>query len=184
MQRLLSKTTAILLALAAAPAAQADSSVVGPVTANVVGGATLAVAKASAATGLTIGPASSQGTSIYFGALTAGTSAGTATVGQGGVITTTGGVKSLTSMGSYALYVVKRSSVSDPQVVNVTGTKTFTLASAGGQMQCTLNYPSTLSVTAGHDSMSQFLYVYGTLNVNANQPSGDYSGLYTINVNY
>ncbi len=129
---------------------------------------------------------------LNFGTLAAGTTGGTATVDpvtgtrttSGGTVAVGGGTQRAVFQGTGGLLLI-----------TVSGDNSVTLARAGGggSMTATLTRATTTSgggITLLGSSATllpsgvQTYYVGGTLSVPANQPAGDYSGTFTLTVNY
>lgn len=129
---------------------------------------------------------------LDFGTLAAGTIGGTATVDPATGARTTGG--GTTAVGSGAQRAVFQGT-GGLLLITVSGDNNVTLtrAGGGGSMTATLTRAMTTSgggITLLGSSATllpsgvQTYYVGGTLTVPANQPAGDYSGTFTLTVNY
>ena len=132
---------------------------------------------------------------LDFGTMISGTTGGTVTVNAstnartttGGVTTVGGGAQRATFLGAARIGLI----------VTITGSNSATLSRAGGGATpmtasltrtfgsglnvVTLPLVGTVTVVA---TGVQTYYVGGTLTVPANQPDGDYSGTFTLTVNY
>jgi hypothetical protein len=123
---------------------------------------------------------------LMFGKFAAG-SGGTITVDTNGARTRSGGVVLLSSgAGTAAAF-----NISDPDVGNLTKTYiitlpdngTVTLASGSNSMAVN-NFVSNPSGSGVMTAGTQTLTVGATLSVGANQPVGNYSGSFSVIVNY
>lgn len=127
---------------------------------------------------------------LDFGTLASGTTAGSVTVSPlTGARTTTGGV---TPVGSFAQRAVFQGT-GGLLLITVSGDTSVTLTRAGGGGTMTASLVRAASTSGGGIALLgatllpsgvQTYYIGGTLNVGANQPAGDYSGTFTLTVNY
>ncbi|WP_257545481.1 DUF4402 domain-containing protein [Sphingopyxis sp. DBS4] len=128
---------------------------------------------------------------LDFGTLISGPTAGTATISPTtGARTTTGGVTTVGAAAERAVF----QGTGGFLLITVTGDDSVTLTRAGGgTMTASLVRAITTSgggVTLLGSSTTllpsgvQTYYVGGTLTVPANQTPGDYSGTFTLTVNY
>lgn len=132
---------------------------------------------------------------LDFGTLISGTTGGTVTIDpSNNARSTSGGV---TPFGGGAQRATFQGAASVGLVVTINGSNSSTLTRAGGgapPMTATLTrtYGSGINVVTvpllGTVTVVatglQTYYVGGTLTVPANQPDGDYSGTFTLTVNY
>lgn len=131
---------------------------------------------------------------LEFGSLIIGTTSGTLTINAAtNARSATGGV-TLVGSGHRATF---QGAASVGAVVVITGSNTATLARAGGLAApllanltrtagsgvTTLTIPLIGTVTIVSTGVQTY-YVGGTLNVPPNQMEGDYSGTFTLTVNY
>ena len=132
---------------------------------------------------------------LDFGRMLSGTTGGTVTINPStNARTTTGGV---TPVGGGAQRATFQGAARVGLIVTITGSNTATLARAGGGAT-PLNATLTRTFGSGVNVVTlplvgtvtvvaagvQTYYVGGTLTVPANQPAGDYSGTFTLTVNY
>lgn len=127
---------------------------------------------------------------LDFGTLVAGTTSGTAIVDPvTGARTTSGGT---TPVGSGAQRAVFQGT-GGLLLITVSGDNSVTLTRAGGGGTMTASLVRAASTSGGGIALLggtllpsgvQTYYIGGTLNVGANQPAGDYSGTFTLTVNY
>jgi len=128
---------------------------------------------------------------LDFGTLVSSPTAGTATINPvTNARTTSGGVTPAGSTPQRAVF----QGTGGILLITVTGDNSVTLTRAGGgTMTASLVRAATTSgggITILGSSATllpsgvQTYYIGGTLNVGANQPAGDYSGTFTLTVNY
>ncbi len=128
---------------------------------------------------------------LQFGSLIVGATGGTVTINPStNARTTTGGV---IPVGGGAHRAVFQGAGNGGFIITITGSTTATLARAGGgapAMTATLTRSIASGATPLFGSLAfltgtpQTYHVGGTLAVPANQPAGDYSGSFTLTVNY
>ena len=129
---------------------------------------------------------------LDFGTLVSGPTGGTAAVSPvTNARTTSGGV---TPVGTAAQRAVFQGT-GGILLITVTGDNSVTLTRAGGGGTMTASLVRAITTSGGGitilgsaatllPSGVQTYYVGGTLTVPANQPAGDYSGTFTLTVNY
>jgi hypothetical protein len=118
-----------------------------------------------------------------FGTIVAGTSAGTVTLDAvSGVRSFAGGVVALAGSGARARFV---GAGSENQTVNLTLSAPPTLDDGGGNIMAmtSLDLDGPNTRTIGPD-LAFDVYVGGTLAVGANQVPGNYSGSFSLTVEY
>ncbi|WP_166944776.1 DUF4402 domain-containing protein [Sphingopyxis panaciterrae] len=128
---------------------------------------------------------------LDFGTLVSGTAAGSVTVNPvTGARSTSGGV---TSVGNDAQRATFQGS-GGILLITVSGSNSVTLSRAGGGAP-TMTASLVRAASTGGGGIAllgttllpsgvQTYYIGGTLTVPANQPAGDYSGTFTLTVNY
>ncbi len=119
---------------------------------------------------------------LAFGTVSVGTASGTAVINAGtGATSATGGVEAITGA-SRAQFTVS----GEPNVAVSLGfdpsNGVATLTGTGDDM--TVNLTLSASNPTLNGSGAATVFVGGTLNVNANQASGLYSGTFTVTANY
>jgi hypothetical protein len=120
----------------------------------------------------------SETTSLNFGTVTTSASAGTAVVSTASGLTTTGGVAAFGGTPSAAAYSVTGEGSS---AFTVSLPTTATISSGANTMTVdTFTHNAGAALSGGSATFN----VGATLNVGANQPSGAYTGTYTVTVNY
>jgi len=128
---------------------------------------------------------------LDFGTMTSGTTGGTVSINAvTGARTTTGGVTPIGAGTQRAVF----QGTGGILLITVSGDTSVTLVRAGGgasNMTATLVRAASTSgggiaLLSGTllPSGVQTYYIGGTLTVPANQPAGDYSGTFTLTVNY
>ena len=127
---------------------------------------------------------------LDFGTLAAGTAAGTVTVNAvTGARSTTGGVTTVGADSQRAVF----QGTGGILLITVSGDTSVTLTRAGGGPTMTASLVRAATTSGGGIALLgstllpsgvQTYYIGGTLNVGANQPAGDYSGTFTLTVNY
>ncbi|WP_432768893.1 MAG: DUF4402 domain-containing protein [Sphingopyxis sp.] len=128
---------------------------------------------------------------LDFGTLTSGPTGGTVAVNAvTGARTTTGGVTPIGNGAQRATFV----GTGGIFLITVSGSTSVTLTRAGGGAPTmTASLTRAASTSGGGISLLgstllpsgvQTYYIGGTLTVPANQPAGDYSGTFTLTVNY
>lgn len=128
---------------------------------------------------------------LQFGSLIAGTTGGTVTINPAtNARTATGGV---IPVGGGAHRAVFQGAGNGGFLITISGSTTATLARVGGGAPA---MTATLTRNIGGGALPLFgslalltgtpqtYYIGGTLTVPANQPGGDYSGTFTLTVNY
>ena len=126
---------------------------------------------------------------LDFGTIAAGPSAGTVTVNAlTGARTATGGATPVGTIAQRAVF----QGTGGILLITVSGDTSVTLTRTGGGTM-TASLVRAASTSGGGIALLggtllpsgvQTYYIGGTLNVGANQPAGDYSGTFTLTVNY
>lgn len=119
---------------------------------------------------------------LYFGNIVIASSSGTLTINpQNNSTTNTGGVTPLPSIRTRAEFLVKGKANMDFSIsIN---TSSITLQNTGNSGQ-TITLSLTNYTTGRFNNIGDaYLYVGGTLNIGANQPSGSYQGTFTVTLN-
>ncbi len=128
---------------------------------------------------------------LDFGTMTSGTTGGTVSINAvTGARTTTGGVTPVGGGTQRAIF----QGTGGILLITVSGDTSVTLARAGGGApNMTASLVRAASTSGGGIALLgatllpsgvQTYYIGGTLTVPANQPAGDYSGTFTLTVNY
>lgn len=155
------------------------------VVASVMAAAAMGASSAQAATGTGTATAKvllpltvTSTADLDFGVIVPGTSAATVVVSTAGAVSC--GVT--TCIGTPNAGAFNVTGTADQVVTVAAGTGPFSVASGSNSMGVgTLTFSaSTVTLTGGAGSFN----VGGTLSVGANQAAGDYTGNYTVTVNY
>ena len=127
---------------------------------------------------------------LDFGTIAAGTTAGTVTVNAvTGARSATGGATPVGTIAQRAVF----QGTGGILFITVSGDTSVTLTRAGGGGTMTATLVRAATTSGGGIALLggtllpsgvQTYYIGGTLNVGANQPAGDYSGTFTLTVNY
>lgn len=144
------------------------------------GGANAASVTSTASATIATPIAISQTSAMSFGTVTASAAAGTAVLSTAGGLTATGGAGSLGGTISAAAFNVTGSSGA---TFSISLPATATLSSGASSMSVS-GFNHDAGVTPTLASGTANFSVGATLNINANQVAGAYSGTYAVTTNY